>query len=136
VRSAFPVLWAPDDLLAAHDAWVAGWGDLPYVAARRPVPAIVQLGVLTHAPWPRLDGLRAAAPWSRAAATWRPAALELVNRVLLRAGNPPGLAALQGSRLRPLERQLLDAGRMDLDAAELSELLDRALSPEPAQRGD
>jgi hypothetical protein len=136
VRATFPVLWAPDDLLAAHDAWLAGWGDLPYVAAHRPVPVIVQLGVLTHAPWPRLDGLRTAAPWSRAAATWRTVALQLVNRVLLRAGNPSGLADLQRSRLRPLERQLLDAGRMDLDAAELSVLLDRALSPQPVPRSE
>jgi hypothetical protein len=37
-------LWAPDDLLAAHDAWQAGWGDLPYAAFRRPVPPMVQLG--------------------------------------------------------------------------------------------
>jgi hypothetical protein len=130
------VLWAPDDLLAAHDAWLAGWGDLPFVTARRRVPPIVQLGVLTHAAWPRLDDLRAARRWSRVSVTWRPAVLELADGVLRRAGTAAGLAKLQERKLRPLERQLLDAGRMDLEAAELTDLLDRALSPEPAPHSD
>jgi hypothetical protein len=118
-----PLLWAPDDLLAAHDAWSAGWGDLPFVAFRRRVPAMTQLGVLAHAPWERLDGIRRAGSRSRAARTWGPGALALVDALLQRAGTPAGLADVQQRYLRPLERSLLNAGRMDLGSLELAQLL-------------
>jgi hypothetical protein len=127
-------LWAPDDLLAAHDAWQAGWGDLPFVAFRRPVPPIVQLGVLAHAEWRRLDDLRSAARLSRASRTWGPDALRLVDAVLGRAGCPAQLARLQTDDLRPLERLLLNRGRMDLGPAELADVVGRALSLPAAGR--
>jgi hypothetical protein len=127
-------LWAPDDLLGAYAAWQAGWGDLPFVAHRRPVPPTVRLGVLAHAPWRRLEHLRSAGRWSRPAATWGPDGLLLVARVLDRAASPAGLTDLQRNALQPLERQLLDAGRMDLGGAELAARLAPVLSPQPAER--
>jgi hypothetical protein len=129
-------LWAPDDLLAAHDAWLAGWGDLAFAAFRRPVPPIVQLGVLAHADWRRLDDLRSAGRLSRASRTWGPAALQLVDAVLRAAGCRGQLARLQKDDLRPLERLLLNAGRMDLGPAELAELVAPALSLPAAARTD
>jgi hypothetical protein len=113
-------LWAPDDLLAAHGAWLGGWGDLPFVAHRRPVPPIVQLGVLAHAPWGRLADLAAAGPHGRAGLTWGRAGLAHVRSVLAAAGSPPGLVTVQSTDLQPRERDLLDAGRMDLTSAELA----------------
>src|SRR3954453_713093 len=121
-------IWAPDDLLAAHDAWRAGWGDLPFAAFRRPVPPIVQLGVLAHADWRRLDDLRSAGRLSRASRTWGPDALRLVDAVLRGAGAAGQLDRLQKEGLRPLERSLLNAGRMDLGREELADLVGRALS--------
>jgi hypothetical protein len=121
-------LWAPDDLLAAHDAWQAGWGDLPFAAFRRPVPPIVQPGVLAHAGWRRLDDLRSAGRASRAARTWGPSALHLVDTVLRGAGSPGQLTRLQHNELQPIERLLLNRGRMDLRPAEFQELVGQALS--------
>ncbi|MFN2562013.1 MAG: hypothetical protein ABR571_12055 [Jatrophihabitans sp.] len=120
-------LWAPDDLLAAHDAWLAGWGDLAFAAFRRPVPPIVQLGVLAHADWRRLDDLRSAGRLSRASRTWGSAALQVVDAVLRAAGSPHHLVRLQEDDLRPLERRLLNRGQMDLGAADLEDLVGRAL---------
>jgi hypothetical protein len=129
-------LWAPDDLLAAHDAWLAGWGDLPLAAFRRPVPPIVQLGVLAHADWRRLGDLRSARRASRASRTWGPTALQLVDTVLRGAGSPGQLTRLQEGELRPLERLLLNRGRLDLGPAELEGLVGRALSLSAAGRTD
>ncbi len=119
--------WAQDDYLAAYDGWQSGWGDLPFAVARRPVPAIVQLGVLAHAPWDRLDHLRRGRRFGRAAHTWGRDALALVDRLLAGAPSAAALLRVQRLVLQPLERELLDAGRVDLARVELPALLDPVL---------
>lgn len=115
-------LWAPDDILAAERAWRAGWGDLPYAACGRPVPAMVQLGVIGHAPRARLCDLVDAG--GRARATWGVDVLAAVGRLLGRASTPEELARLQVTGLQPLERDLLNAGTVTITRDRLLGLLD------------
>jgi hypothetical protein len=114
-------MWAPDDYPAAEAAWRAGWGDLPYAACRRPVPAMVQLGVVSHAPWERLRDLVDAG--GRAGVTWGPDVLAAVRRLLGRASTPDGLARAQTTWLQPLERTLLNDGTVTITRERLLDLL-------------
>jgi hypothetical protein len=130
-----PSMWAPDEYLVAYDAWQAGWGDLPFAAGGRSVPAMVQLGVLAHAPWRRLDDLRRAPRWGRAVHAWGGDVLSAVDRLLTTTSSAGALTRMQQAVLQPIERRLLDGGRVDLSRGELLAVLDRtALSPRAAAR--
>lgn len=124
--STHPVGWAPNDFLSAYDAWQSGWGDLPFAAWGRPVPALVQLGVLTHADRRRLAALTTARRRSRVRRLWGADVLGAIGRMLDRTRTDTELATLQSHYLRPLERRLLDAGRITLSRAELLGLLAKA----------
>lgn len=126
------VLWAADDYCAEEEAWRTGWGDISYGARRLPVPALVQLGVLAHASWPRLNDLRQAGPGSRILLVWGTGMLGLVNRLLDQAPGTRQLRRLQQGRLIPLERDLLNAGRSTISRSELIELVAAVLQTEPA----
>lgn len=124
-------LWAPDDYCAEAEAWSTGWGDLVYGARRLPVPALVQLGVLAHADWQRLDELRRCGPVSRARLVWGPTMIGVIDQLLEVAGDCNGLRLLQRDELLPLERQLLDAGAIAISRRQLVELLNPAIMVGP-----